>query len=131
MNKYFISKSLWTYLQCSITEYWQDHCWLRENLGSLDINLGVTLSLVSPIECYKIRVGIFYTKTKKYADKFHITKVKVRKIDLRFDLHLTVTWHSPQLQLTNWQSSKLSLIFTIPYLTLIFKNFTWWDRRIW
>ena len=38
-----------------------------------------------------IRVGIFYTKTKKYADKFHITKVKVRKIDLRFDLHLTVT----------------------------------------
>ena len=50
--------------------------WININLGSFDLNLSVTSSLVSPRECYNVRVGIFYTKTKE-SDKFHITDVYI------------------------------------------------------
>ena len=57
---------------CSMT----DHCRLRDNLGSLDINLGVISWLLSPRECCKIRVcsgiilGYFTQKQKNILTSF-------------------------------------------------------------
>ena len=45
---------------------------------------------------------------------FTSTNVKLR---LRFDVHLTFTWHSPEPHLTTWPSSDHPLTLQDPYLT--------------
>ena len=47
---------------------------------------------------------------KQYLTSFASTNVKLR---LRFDVHLTFHWHSPEPHLTTWPSSDLPLTLTI------------------
>ena len=46
-----------------------------------------------------------------YPTSFTSTNVNIR---LRFDVHLTFTWHSPEPHLTTWPSSDLPLTPTSP-----------------
>ena len=52
-----------------------------------------------------------YSKIEINKTSFTSTNVKLR---LRFDVHLTFTWHSPEPHLTTWPSSDLPLTLTRP-----------------
>ena len=57
--------------------------------------------------------GMYSKFSKTTRTSFTSTNVKLR---LRFDVHLSFHWHSPEPHLTTWLSSDLPLTLTRPHL---------------
>ena len=72
----------------------------------------------------EFRMGFIHTYNTVSGTSFTSTNVKLR---LRFDVHLTFHWHSPEPHLTTWPSSDLHLTLTRPLPSLNYEilNFTW------
>ena len=59
----------------------------------------------------KLYFWVFLGSDNRLSTSFTSTNVKLR---LRFDVHLTFPWHSPEPHLTTWPSSDLPLTLTRP-----------------